>query len=146
MVMDMDMGSQDVVIKSNKKRFIDEEEEGKVNVITPTKKQCRNPFACVSTGSSGYISYSEDEAEKEEEEEEREGSPVFYVPDPSDNDSDSDGEEKKEKSEEEIENERIVALTKMRISQILVKYRNLNLIAPEVLYVIESEMNYFQSV
>lgn len=139
-VMDMVMGSQDV----NKKRFIDEEEEGKVNVITPTKKQCRNPFACVSTGSSGYISYSEDEAEKEEEE--REGSLVFYVPDPSDNDSDSDGEEKKKKSEEEIENERIVALTKMRISHILVKYRNLNLIAPEVLYVIESEMNYFQSV
>ena len=144
MVMDMDMGSQDVVIKSNKKRFIDEEEEGKVNVITPTKKQSRHALACVFPGSSGYIPYSEDEAEKEEEE--REGSLVFYVPDPSDNDSDSDGEEKKEKSEEEIENERIVALTKMRISQILVKYRNLNLIAPEVLYVIESEMNYFQSV
>ena len=138
----MDMGSQDEM-----KRSIDKDEkkeEGKVNVITPTKKQYRNSFACVSPGSSGYIPYSEDEAEKEEEE--REGSPVFYVPDPSDNDSDSDGEEKKEKSEEEIENERIVALTKMRISQILVKYRNLNLIAPEVLYVIESEMNYFQSV
>ena len=131
----MDMGSQDVM-----KRSIDKDEkkeEGKVNVITPTKKQYhRNPFSF--PGCSDYISNSEEEPD-EEEEEEREGSPVFYVPDSSDNDSDSDREEKEE-------NERIVALTKTRISQILVKYRNLNLIAPDVLISIESEMNYFQSV